>query len=107
MRSCLPLNTPARSLAETIQVQSVGKERTQAGTQARPHTSRKRRKNSYLPSSRCVGVGASAMRFPRWRAELMSQVLRTQLTHGQTLSHAHRERAGGEEDVSDGQGEAG
>lgn len=37
----------------------------------------------------------------------MSQVLRTQLTHGQTLSHAHRERAGGEEDVSDGQGEAG
>lgn len=42
MRSCLPLNTPARSLAETIQVQNVGKERTQAGTQARPHTSRKK-----------------------------------------------------------------
>lgn len=37
----------------------------------------------------------------------MSQVLRTQLTHRQTLSHAHREQAGGDEDVSDGQGEAG
>lgn len=105
MRSCLPLNTPARSLAETIQVQSIGKERTQAGTQARPHTSHKRRQIHTYPAA--GALESAPQRFPRWRAELMSQVLRTQLTHGQTLSHAHRERAGGEEDVSDGQGEAG
>lgn len=69
--------------------------------------------NLYLRSSRCVELTVSAMRLPPWRLEVMSQVLRTQLTHKQTRSFSNAQgreslrRRKRREDVADGQGETG
>lgn len=51
--------------------------------------------NSFMKSnSRSVKLTVSAMQLPLWRLEVMSQVLRMQLTHMQTRSdtNAHTQR---------------